>query len=268
MDADTSRRGSLVDRLASAGCVAAEREADELLAAAISPGHLEASVARRCRGEPIAWIVGTTTFAGLRLRVESGVYVPRPHSEQVARAALARLPDHGIAYDVATGSGAVAALLVAHRPGARVVGLDLDPRAVACARSNGVDARVSDLLGGLEASHAGRVDVVVAVLPYVPTPHLPLLARDTLDHEDVRWYDGGAAGVGLLARLVVQARPALAPGGALVVELGVDQADLLAPTLAEAGLHVEQLLTDEEGDLRGLVAVRADRGAAGRPPLG
>ncbi|MEZ5180456.1 MAG: methyltransferase [Acidimicrobiales bacterium] len=269
MIVDPVQRAALVDRLAAAGCVAAEQEADELLVAAASPAELDAFAARRADGEPLPWIVRHATFAGLRIRSDVGVYVPRPQSELVARAALALLPDRGIAYDVATGSGAIAALLAAHRPGAAVIGLDLDPRAVACARGNGVDARVSDLLAELEPTHAGRVDVVVAVPPYVPTPHLPLLARDTLAFEDARWYDGGPEGIDVLARLAAQAGRALAPDGALVVELGADQAGLVAPALHRAGLAVDRVLADEEGDVRGLVAVRSPRsGALGEPQVG
>ena len=108
-----------------AGFVAAEEEAAELLAA---PGDLEAMVARRLTGEPLAWITGTAPFCGLWIRVDPGVYVPRWQTEALAWRAVERLPTDGVAIDLCTGSGAIAKVLMTHRPGARVVASDVDPR--------------------------------------------------------------------------------------------------------------------------------------------
>ena len=88
-------REPLVERLRAAGCVAAEEEADEMLAGATDPTTLDRWVARRTDGEPLAWIVGATTFCGIRLRVDPGVYVPRPQTEDLARRAVALLPTGG-----------------------------------------------------------------------------------------------------------------------------------------------------------------------------
>ncbi|MGE4086226.1 MAG: methyltransferase, partial [Vicinamibacterales bacterium] len=141
--------GSLAARLAAAGFIAADREAAELFAAAGGDdGRLEAMVARRLRGEPLAWIVGSATFCGLRLAVHTGVYVPRPQSEALAEAAAAHLPEHGVAVDVCTGCGALAAVMLHRRPQATVLAADRSADAVANARANGVDARCADLLDG------------------------------------------------------------------------------------------------------------------------
>jgi len=245
----------LADRLAAAGFLSAREEAEELEVRAGGDDRLlEALVERRLTGEPLAWIVGTAVFCGLRVRVDPGVYVPRPHTEQIALRAAERLPADGTAVDVCTGSGAVAAVLAARRPGATVIATDVDARAVACARSNGVDARVGDLFAPLPAGLAGRVDVVTAVVPYVPTAALPALQRDTFAHESALAYDGGPDGTTVLRRTVAGSAAVLRPGGALLLELGGDQRGLLAPDLDRLGFGGVSVVADEDGDLRGIEA--------------
>ncbi len=184
------------------------------------------------------------------------MYVPRWQSLALARRAAARLPDDGAAVDLCTGSGAIAAALGAARPAARVVATDLDPRAVACARANGVEAFTGDLFGGLPGRLVGGVDVVVAVVPYVPTPALRLLPRDTLRFEVASHYDGGTDGTDVLRRVVHEATRFLRPAGALLLELGGEQADRLRPDLERHGYGDVETWTDDEGDLRGLQATR------------
>jgi release factor glutamine methyltransferase len=247
--------GELAELLADAGFVAAAEEADELLAgAAGDPALLDALVARRLTGEPLAWITGSVSFCGLELRVDPGVYVPRWQSEPLALLAAERLPADGTAVDVCTGAGAIAKTLMARRPGARVLATDVDERAVACARGNGVDAHRGDLLAPLPPVLAGRVDVVVGVVPYVPTPDLPLLQRDTLTFESPLSYDGGEDGTALLRRVAAESSRFLRRGGALLLELGGEQADALRDDLARLGYVDVDVLRDEEGDVRGIEA--------------
>jgi len=211
-------------------------------------------VERRLAGEPLAWVTGRTDFGGHALLVHPGVYVPRWQSIALAERAVARLPHDGRAVDLCTGSGAIAAALGTARPGARVVATDSDPRAVACARANGVQASLGDLLEPVPASFRGCTDVVVAVVPYVPSPALGLLPRDTLAFEDASHYDGGPDGADLLRRVVAAAPGYLRPGAALLLELGGDQADLLRPALDRHGFGTVRTWADEDGDLRGLEA--------------
>src|SRR4051794_6069159 len=132
--------------LASQGFVAAEEEAAELLDAAKGDRErLDELVARRLSGEPLAWITGRVTFCGVDVRVDPGVYIPRWHSEPLAWRAVERLAARGTAIDVCTGSGAIAKVLATHRPAARILATDIDERAVACARENGVAAFLGDL---------------------------------------------------------------------------------------------------------------------------
>lgn len=247
--------GALAAVLAGAGFVAAEEEADELVAAARGDrAALDAMVARRLTGEPLAWITGSVLFCGLEVRVDPGVYVPRWHTEALARRAVERLGEDGAAVDLCTGCGAVARVLMACRPGARVVASDVDPRAVACAVANGVEAYRGDLFDPLPPELAGRVDVVTGVVPYVPTPELPLLQRDTFTFESELSYDGGPDGAALLRRVVAEAPRFLRDGGALLLELGGDQADLLGDDLRRLGYDDVVTILDEEGDVRGIEA--------------
>ncbi len=248
----------LADRLAAAGFLSAREEAEELRTAAGGDEALLAELAeRRLAGEPLAWIAGSAGFCGLRVRTDPGVYVPRPHTEQLALRAAGRLPAGGIAVDVCTGSGAVAAVLADRRPGATVIATDVDERAVACARANGVEARAGDLFAPLPPELRGRVDVVTGVVPYVPAPELGSLQRDTFAFESPLAYDGGPDGTTILRRALEGAATALRPGGGALLELGGDQADLLAGDLDRLGFAVDAVLADEDGDVRGIEATLA-----------
>lgn len=246
----------LVGRLAAAGCIAADEEAEMLLeAAGGDPDRLAPMVARRESGEPVEWIVGWAPFCGLRVQVHRGVYVPRAQTEVLARAAAAGVEPGMTAVDLATGSGAVA--LVLARAGATVVATELDPMAAACARANGVTLFEGDLDEAVPADLEGRVDVLTANVPYVPSGSIPLLPRDVRDHEPRLALDGGSDGLDLVRRVVELAPRWLRPGtGVLFVEVGPDQAAAF-PT---AALH-----RDDDGDVRA-IELGARPGAA--PPTG
>lgn len=245
---------TIVQILRQAGCVAAEEEAAELVEAlGGDPEGLRELVSRRCRGEPLAWLTGSVCFCDEIVRVHPGVYVPRWQSEALALEAAARLPERGVAVDLCTGAGAIAVVLRSRRPSARVVGSEIDPLAVACALANGVEAFEGDMTACLPQGLAGTVDVVCAVVPYVPTAELRLLARDVLAYEPRGALDGGERGTRLLFQAAAEAVPLLRPGGSLLLELGGDEADLLAPVLAESGYGEVELRVDSDGDLRALV---------------
>ncbi len=256
-EASTDRTAAIA-RLAAAGCVAAEEEADELLAAGGGPARLERLLALRVAGEPLAWVTGVTTFAGHRVVVHRGVYVPRWQSEALVARAIEHLPGDGLAVDLCTGSGALALALARARPQARVLGTDLDPAACRCAAANGVEVHAGHLADPVPEGLTGQVDVVVGVVPYVPTAALDLLPRDARDHEPRLALDGGPDGLDLLRPAVEAAGTLLRPGGALLLELGGEQDTALAPTLTSAGLGPTRRLVDEDGELRGIEARRRD----------
>jgi release factor glutamine methyltransferase len=236
--------------------VAAGEEADELLLAAGNDAlALAGLVSRRVAGEPLAWLVGHAPFVGLEVPVSPGVYVPRWQSSELVLRAAAHLPDSGAAADLCTGSGAIALALARARPRARIVASDNDPAAVDNARSNGVEVYQGDLFAPLPGELHGHLDVVVAVVPYVPTPALTLLPHDTLTYEDVAHYDGGTNGTAVLERVAAESPAYLRRGGRLLLELGGEQAESLAPVLERLGYNSVETWSDGDGDLRGIEAV-------------
>jgi release factor glutamine methyltransferase len=262
MPASLVKRKDIVVALTRAGFVEPRREARELIAASRGDPHtLHCWVARRLDGEPLEWLTGYASFLGHRVRVGRGVYVPRPQTEQLARRAIERLPDGGLAADLATGSGAIAVALQNARPTARVVATDIDANACSCARSNRVEVFQGDLGNPLPRELLGRLDAVVAVVPYVPTDQIAFLPRDTRRYEPLRALDGGEDGLTLLREVVWWASVLLHQNGALLVELGADQDQDLRPALADAGFGLTDRFTDDDGDLRGIEATLLNRPA-------
>jgi release factor glutamine methyltransferase len=243
-------------RLTMAGCVAADEEAAVLVGAAPERSTLEALIRRREQGEPLAWITGSLPFCGHDISVDRGVYVPRLQTEELASRAAGHLPAGGRAraVDLCTGTGAVAVHLMAVRPEARVVAIDIDRQAVACARRNGVRAVLADLDTREAPLPSGVFDVVTAVAPYVPTGELHLLPADVQRYEPRRSLDGGADGLQVVRSIIASASRLLRPGGWLLLEIGGDQDQMLGPILAASGFALAEAWFDEEGDLRGIAA--------------
>jgi len=255
VDPLSHERSGVLQALAAGGSVEPAAEADALLEASNAGARpLEELLARRLAGEPLAWIVGWVRFCTARVRVDPGVFVPRPQTEALARRAVALLPADGIAVDLCAGSGAVAVVLGRARPRATVIATDVDPAAVACARRNGVEALLGDLDEPLPTSLRRRVDVVTAVVPYVPTEELHLLPRDVLAHEPHRALDGGLRGTVVLERAARAATRWLRPGGSVLLELGGEQADELSTTIAAAGMSAIRVHSDDEGRDRAIEA--------------
>ena len=241
--------------LAAAGCIAAGAEADELIrAAAGDEGRLRGLVSRRTAGEPIAWLTGLVDFCGVELFVAPGVYVPRWQTEALARKAASLLPATGNAVDLCTGAGAIAAVMAAAQPAARVVATELDAGAAECARSNDIEVHVGHLDDPLPSELLGRVDVLTSVVPYVPTDALRLLPRDVQAFEPRLALDGGPEGTELLVEVVRRSVRWLRPGGWLLLELGGEQSEAVGRLLRELGFGEVEIGADEEGDPRSISA--------------
>jgi release factor glutamine methyltransferase len=256
MEEPTSEeRTRIISALADGGCVAPAEEAEALFGASSQGvGPIDELVARRVSGEPLAWIIGSVFFGGIRFHVDPGVFVPRPHTEAMAHRAASLLPDAGMAVDLCTGSGAVACVLASAHPHATVLATDIDPLAAACARTNGVDVFVGDLDEPLPPALRGSVDVMTAVVPYVPTEELPFLPRDVLANEPRAALDGGPRGTTLLVRAAEAAARWLRPGGSVLLELGGDQAGEVAAAFERVGLSRIRVHRDDDGQDRALEA--------------
>jgi release factor glutamine methyltransferase len=229
----------VVERLRAAGCVFAEDEARLLTGTAGSPAELEDLVARRVSGVPLEQVLGWADFCGLRITMRPGVFVPRRRTELLARRAARLAGPTATVLDLCCGSGAVAAVLLTREPTRRVYAVDIDPVATACARSN-VESRggavlTGDLYGPLPSSLRGRVDVVVANAPYVPTDAIGQMPPEARLHEPRVALDGGADGLSVQRRLVDGAPDWLARGGHLLVETSADQAGQTAALFDRSG---------------------------------
>jgi release factor glutamine methyltransferase len=261
----------LVARLRAAGCVFAEEEALILVEAAGTPADLDVLVERRAAGEPLEQVVGWAEFAGLRVLVEPGVFVPRRRSEFLVSVAvlLAGRQDDTVPRviaDVCCGTGAlglaVAVELSGGGPDARASGdiklsgvelhaADLDPAAVACARRNvepaGGRVYQGDLLDPLPSGLRGRIGVLICNAPYVPTTEIAFMPIEARDHEALTALDGGADGLAVLRRAAADAGPWLAPEGVLLVETSERQAPSMRAAMTAAGLAAQIHEDDEYG---------------------
>lgn len=238
---------SAVRRLAGAGCVYAAEEAALLAEAAGTTEQLHAMVDRRVAGEPLEYIVGWTTFRGLRLAVDHGVFVPRPRTGHLVdeAASLARCisgPGRSVlVVDLCCGVGAVGLALATEVPQVALHAVDVDPRAVACARQNldlaGVGGVVhqGDLFTALPRRLRRRVDVLVASPPYVPTAEIHLLPAEAREFEPGTALDGGDDGLAMVRRIARGARQWLSPQGCLALEVGESQTGSVVDLFEELG---------------------------------
>ncbi|MFD8707985.1 putative protein N(5)-glutamine methyltransferase [Kitasatospora sp. NPDC059648] len=239
--ASAALRSSVVSQLRSAGCVFAEDEARILLTAAATTAGLAGMVRARAQGRPLEHVVGWAEFAGLRIAVDPGVFVPRRRSEFLA-AEAARLAGSGaVVVDLCCGSGALGAAVAATagHP-VELYAADLDPAAVRCARRNlaGTGARVfeGDLFAALPDALRGGVEVLIANVPYVPTGDIELLPPEARLHEARPALDGGPDGLDVLRRVAAAAPQWLAADGALLFETSERQADGALAVARAAGL--------------------------------
>ncbi|MER5646446.1 putative protein N(5)-glutamine methyltransferase [Streptosporangium sp. NPDC002524] len=284
----------IVTRLRAAGCVFAEDEARLLISTARTPSDLSAMVDRRVAGLPLEHVLGWADFCGLRIAVDTGVFVPRRRTEFLVHQAVAlarraagptgrsrpatvpadpaspadptdsavpsdsaapadpagQVPDRPwVVVDLCCGSGAVGAALVAALGRVESHSVDIDPAAVRCARRNipAADGLVyeGDLYEPLPAALRGRVDILTANAPYVPTGAIGLLPPEARVHEPLVALDGGADGLEIQRRVTAAAALWLAPGGHLLIETSERQAPQTAEAFARNGLIPRVAGSDE-----------------------
>ncbi len=214
---------------------------------------LDGLLQRRLAGEPMAHILGEREFYGRRFRVGPATLIPRPETEHLVEAALARAhPGKVRVLDLGTGSGCVAITLALERPHWHVTGIDVSAAALAVARDNAaalgaaVDLRESDLFDALAGE---RFDLIVGNPPYVSAgdPHL--------DQGDVRFEPrlalvSGADGLDHIRRIARRAPAHLAAGGWLILEHGWDQAEAVAALLECSGFVDGFMQRDLAGQAR------------------
>jgi len=252
-------RSVVISRLRAAGCVFAEDEAQLLLSAGRTPADLADMLELRVGGLPLEHVLGWAEFCGLRIAVDPGVFVPRRRTELLVRQAAALARQGAVVVDMCCGSGAVGAALVAALDRVELYAVDLDPAAVRCARRNvaaaGGQVYEGDLFEPLPAALRGRVDVLVANAPYVPTDAIALMPAEARLHEPRVALDGGAEGLDVQRRVAAEAPLWLAPDGHLLVETSERQAPLTVEAFARCGL-VAQVASSDELDATVVIGTR------------
>lgn len=238
----------LVRRLRDAGCVFAEDEARLLVGASADAGRLDALVQQRCAGTPLEQVLGWAGFCGRRIAVEPGVFVPRRRTELLVEQAARLAREGAVIIDLCCGSGAVARILAERVTRAEVHAADCDEAAVRCAQRNlsplGAAVHRGDLFAALPDRLRGKVDLLVANAPYVPTGSIATMPSEARDFEPAVALDGGADGVAVHRRIAAGAGGWLAPGGFVLVETGFRQRALTAAAFRRQGFRTRTVSRD------------------------
>ena len=237
----------LVDRLRAAGCVFAEDEA-EILEEVASGAELEAMVARRIAGEPLEYIVGFVDFCGLQLGIEPGVFVPRQRTQFLVERAIELAPPTAVVVDLCCGNGALGIAVASSLEQAELHAADVDLAAVECARENvghGGQVHLGDLFTALPDALRGKIDVLLANVPYVPSAAIEQMPPEARDYEPRVTLDGGPDGLDVLRRVAAEAPAWLAPRGNVFFETSREQATSAAEVVRNAGLNPTIETNDE-----------------------
>lgn len=231
--------------------------------AAADQVRLAALIDRRAAREPVSRILGRRGFWTLDLALGPDTLDPRPDSETLVEAALAAFPDPAAplrVLDLGTGTGCLLLAMLAERPRAWGVGVDLSPRAAAVARANaarnGLADRAAFLAGDWATALAGRFDLVLSNPPYIERAAIADLEPEVRAFDPPRALDGGPDGLDAYRALAAALPGLLAPGGVAVLELGQGQGTAVAALLTTAGLSIASRKCDLAGIERCLVARR------------
>ena len=239
---------------------------DQIIDAA-SVEALDALLHRRAeRQEPLSRILGRREFWGLSLEIEGATLDPRPDTETLVELALdlfsgpERSPPLQI-LDLGTGSGALLLTLLSEYPEAQGLGVDQDSDTLATATRNaarlGLGGRARFEVSDWLSEVSGRFDLIVSNPPYIPTEDLTGLDRAVRDFDDPLALDGGADGLAFYARTLREAGRCLAPGGVLILELGIGQADSVQALGRDSGWSLLSLRDDLAGIPRAMALTQA-----------
>lgn len=223
--------------------------------------RFDAMIDERVTRRPLQHILGTTEFYGLEFLCDGRALIPRPDSEVVVEAALARLPDGEAAFvaDLGTGSGCLLAAILANRPHASGEGVEASADAAALAQENlsrlGLAGRASIHVGPWSGwTKWGEADLIISNPPYIVSAEMAGLMPEVRDHDPAPALDGGADGLDAYREIVRLAATAMKPGAWLVFEIGYDQKQAVSGLLAAAGFEAIICLDDLGGNNRAVAA--------------
>lgn len=216
-------------------------------------------IAARAARRPVSHLVGTRAFFGRDFIVSGDVLDPRPETETLIAAALAR--DWQSVLDLGTGSGAILLTLLAERPGATGLGIDVSGPALAVAARNrahlGLDDRAALRPGDWLDGVTGRFDLIVCNPPYIPETEYAALEPEPRLWEPRLALTPGADGLAVYRDLAPKLGQALTPGGTVLFEVGAGQAAAVAAMLRGAGFPDVRCLADLDGRDRVVCATLA-----------
>jgi len=216
--------------------------------------RVERFVERRAAHEPVGRILGRRDFWTLELALSPATLEPRPDTETVVEATLAVLPNRTAPLrllDLGTGTGCLLLALLAELPNATGLGIDISPEAVETAGGNaarnGLADRARFRVGNWGEGLERSFDIVVSNPPYIPTRTIDELSPEVRLFDPLRALDGGLDGLDAYRIIAAQAPGLLNPGGTLALEVGWDQAAVVAELVGAAGLSVSGVFRDLGG---------------------
>lgn len=217
----------------------------------VQEATLDSYLSRREHREPVSHILGRKGFWKIMLNVTADVLTPRPDTETVVEYALRDFPEHAAwsILDLGVGSGAILLALLAERPAAKGLGIDISEEALAVARDNaaglGLAGRVALLRSDWSAVLGeSTFDLVVSNPPYIATHVIETLEPEVRDHEPRLALEGGVDGLDHYRTLAPEILRVLKPGGRFAVEIGYDQKDAVERLFRDAGAEGVQTIRD------------------------
>ena len=227
--------------------------------------RLDDYLSRRERREPVSHILGRRGFWKIMLNVTPDVLTPRPDTETLVELALRQFPEGRTfsVLDLGVGSGAILLAILAERPAAKGLGIDVSEAALAVARDNaanlGLGRRVALLCGDWTAGlDAESFDLVVSNPPYIRSDEIAGLQPEVRDHEPRLALDGGPDGLHAYRILAPEALRVLKPGGRFLVEIGFDQSAEVEALFRAAGAREVTTAKDLANRDRVVAGLKAD----------
>ncbi|HEY5894888.1 MAG TPA: peptide chain release factor N(5)-glutamine methyltransferase [Chthoniobacterales bacterium] len=216
-------------------------------------------VRKRGQGTPLQHLLGTVEFYGREFACDARALIPRPETEHLIEVLLplVKASNGRRLIDVGTGTGVIALTLAAELPEAEVYAVDVSNAALALAQENAtklaLSERVRFIKGDLLSDIDGPFDWIVANLPYIPSDDIPTLSPE-VQFDPVSALDGGADGLDLIRKLILQASHKLTPNGGIALEIGHDQSERAFPLLEAANFRDIRIVKDYQGVPRFLIA--------------
>jgi release factor glutamine methyltransferase len=235
----------------------------ERLLNSVQLARVSAMLDRMLAREPLSRIIGWREFWGLEFLLSDDTLDPRPESETLVEAVLARLPERDRHYrflDLGTGTGCLLLALLSEYPAASGVGVDIAPGAARTARDNaerlGLGAKANFVAGSWGGALTGQFEGVVANPPYIERAAIADLPHEVRQYDPIRALDGGADGLAAHRTIAAELPRLLPRGGLFAAEVGLGQASAVAAILTRHGLRVDGIVSDLAGIERCVIASR------------